>query len=420
MATYNTIADGLRLSGSTGCTNDLVNSWLKGLSLTGTTPDMLFTYLRSTGLTGSLSDMLSTYVFGQINFIELEAAASAYYSLSAQWIAPADFRITGDFVWNGSGTQILFGDSLSSDSYLAVLASGAFRARIAGFTMDSGVVVVANELSTLDVGRLSNVVTSTLNGTQVSSGTSSGSVAIDSFGKFISGLYFNGIISNPRLTDISTPSNSLPFTLGELTANYELPINNVYGSELVTNGDFATDTDWTKGTGITITTGACVFTAVASNVAVQQDAGAGLVNAGDVVEVTVEVTAITLGQFKFRVDAGAFVDIPNTVGVHTAHAIVGATGLGRIQITALGTTTGSFDNITVKQVTNVLTYNNIATTQDVRDTYTLSNDGTQWVGALQTIDIAAQAPTPTALFNSSGVLTCNGTLACASTIPCGV
>ena len=38
-----------------------------------------------------------------------------------------------------------------------------------------------------------------------------------------------------------------------------------------------------------------------------------------------------------------------------------------------------------------LTYNNIATTQDVRDTYTLSSDGTQWVGALQTIDIAAQA-----------------------------
>ena len=37
------------------------------------------------------------------------------------------------------------------------------------------------------------------------------------------------------------------------------------------------------------------------------------------------------------------------------------------------------------------TYTNIATTQDVRDTYTLSADGTQWVSDLRTIDIAAQA-----------------------------
>ena len=29
------------------------------------------------------------------------------------------------------------------------------------------------------------------------------------------------------------------------------PNENLYGSELVTNGDFATDSDWTKGTGTT-------------------------------------------------------------------------------------------------------------------------------------------------------------------------
>ena len=52
------------------------------------------------------------------------------------------------------------------------------------------------------------------------------------------------------------------------------------------------------------------------------------------------------------------------------------------------------DNLTGNTEINngvTLTYQNIATTVDVRDTYTLSNNGTQWVGSLQTIDIAAQA-----------------------------
>mgnify|MGYP003674893294 CR=1 FL=1 len=35
------------------------------------------------------------------------------------------------------------------------------------------------------------------------------------------------------------------------------------------------------------------------------------------------------------------------------------------------------------------------------------------------IEVAAQAAPPTALFNSSGVLTCSGTLSCSAIIPCG-
>ena len=66
MATYSKIAQGLRESGVTGTTNDIVSNWLKGKALVGTTPDMLFTYLRSTGLVGTLSDMLSTYVFSAV------------------------------------------------------------------------------------------------------------------------------------------------------------------------------------------------------------------------------------------------------------------------------------------------------------------------------------------------------------------
>ena len=38
------------------------------------------------------------------------------------------------------------------------------------------------------------------------------------------------------------------------------PNENLYGSEEVTNGDFSTDSDWTKGVGITISGGSANFT----------------------------------------------------------------------------------------------------------------------------------------------------------------
>ena len=37
------------------------------------------------------------------------------------------------------------------------------------------------------------------------------------------------------------------------------PNENLYGSELVTNGDFATDSDWTKGSGWSISGGSAVM-----------------------------------------------------------------------------------------------------------------------------------------------------------------
>jgi hypothetical protein len=52
------------------------------------------------------------------------------------------------------------------------------------------------------------------------------------------------------------------------------------------------------------------------------------------------------------------------------------------------------DQLTANTETNngvTLTYQNIGTGTSVRDTYVLSNGGTQWVSDLRTIDIAAQA-----------------------------
>jgi hypothetical protein len=544
MATYNTIANGLRLSGSTGCTNDIVNSWLKGLSLTGTTPDMLFTYLRSTGLTGSLSDMLSTYVFGQINFIELEAAVSAYYSLSSDWVAENDFQIELDFATSTTTTfRVALSDS-DTGQISCRLNNNFFAESKIGpslITLSGTTALNDGKLHNVKVKRVGQIATITVDGVverTVDNASVLGDQVVNEFGRRFTSNFFEGIISNVKLTDLSTPANSLAFTLGELTANYELPINNVFGSEEVTNGDFSGGvTGWTSGSGSTLTASDGVMT-------VLSPAPDGFGNAyqsfatvsGEVYEVSVGVgdesgsTSLPIGISSTATGSRDILSLDTTISniVKVGHFV----GSGATVFIALGVqgsgASAEFSNITVKQVTNVLTYNNIATTSDVRGTYTLTDTAwlgrdvvvngnfatdTDWskgagvtiedssanflstsagisavnanlkatphqfsvsilnitsggfrynsgsggyLGATRTatgsyseiltpttggivsfscvgtttgsidsvsikrnIDIAAQAPTPTALFNSSGVLTCNGTLACASTIPCG-
>ena len=48
------------------------------------------------------------------------------------------------------------------------------------------------------------------------------------------------------------------------------PNENIYGSELVTNGDFATDSDWTKGAGWSIANGKVSRTAQSGSTSTYQ------------------------------------------------------------------------------------------------------------------------------------------------------
>jgi hypothetical protein len=124
----------------------------------------------------------------------------------------------------------------------------------------------------------------------------------------------------------------------------------VLGPELVTNGDFATDSDWTKGTGWTIAGGVASFdpTGQGANSTISQD-------------FSITWTAATLGDiaangtYKYRATAsdGASYSVRLTVSGMTV------TGLGQLRIIVSGATffasalnvrsfSGSIDNITVK------------------------------------------------------------------------
>jgi len=104
-------------------------------------------------------------------------------------------------------------------------------------------------------------------------------------GRWNTGDYFDGIISSVKLTDLATPSNSQHYALNRITGNTETSLinsglityNNITDSdrevfswdaandywvgenELVNNGGFDTDSDWTKGTGWSIAGGKAIY-----------------------------------------------------------------------------------------------------------------------------------------------------------------
>ena len=124
-----------------------------------------------------------------------------------------------------------------------------------------------------------------------------------------------------------------------------------YGTELVTNGDFATDSDWTKGTGWSISGGQATHVAgTGSNL--QQSVAYG--SSGTIYALSVDVVSISGGSGSIQARTG---------GATTAKTIDGDTsgttvtliyvhdGLNTdVAITAGSGTSLTVDNISVKEV----------------------------------------------------------------------
>ena len=225
MSTFSKIAQGLRLTGVSGATNDMVGNWLKGLGLAGATPDMLFTYLRSTGLTGSLSDMLSAYVFSSgVVLIDLSPTSNGFYSLGTDFVASGDFEAEVDFVTTSTSFAfIISGGASATDLEIAVTSSGGIQIFYsASSRIEVGSGYNDGKLHELKLVRSGTSVSVDVDGTNILNITISGDATFADIGRRGgSGFYFNGIISNVKLTDIATPANSLEFKLDQLTANTE-------------------------------------------------------------------------------------------------------------------------------------------------------------------------------------------------------
>lgn len=116
------------------------------------------------------------------------------------------------------------------------------------------------------------------------------------------------------------------------------------GSELITNGDFATDSDWTKGTGWVIMNGYAESDGTDSNLS-----QAGALATGKTYKAVFTVSNMTTGTLSFRlgtITAHQIIQISDN-GTYTAY---GVAGNDTVRLRSQSGFDGRIDNVSVKQV----------------------------------------------------------------------
>ena len=119
------------------------------------------------------------------------------------------------------------------------------------------------------------------------------------------------------------------------------------GAEQVVNGSFATDTDWNKEAGWSISSGKLIAN-TSSSTACYQVGGSTPIITGKTYQVKFEITSYTVGSVNLRAGTEAGITNFNTVGVHTVTMVAG--GALQIRFASVGTTVLTIDNCSVKEV----------------------------------------------------------------------
>ena len=122
------------------------------------------------------------------------------------------------------------------------------------------------------------------------------------------------------------------------------PSENLYGAELVTNGDFATDSDWTKATGATISGGLLNLSGVVGGQNTYQPAP---IVTGKKYKITFTISNYVQGGIKPIIGSLGGLTPVSSNGTFTQYGI--ASGNSTIYLQADGTTTLSIDNVSVKE-----------------------------------------------------------------------
>ncbi len=122
----------------------------------------------------------------------------------------------------------------------------------------------------------------------------------------------------------------------------------VLGSELVVNGGFATDTDWTKGTGWTISGGSANFASGADNSDLIQAIGLPVI--GTTYRITLSQTWTSGGQIR-AIYGNQGYNLPAASGTYTFVLTASSAAESNIRFRALaGASVISIDNISVKEL----------------------------------------------------------------------
>ncbi len=317
----------------------------------------------------------------------LEFAGSQYGEMVTAWEPSGDFEIEVVFSCTAdSGTQPLFGSAGQSGGYVDATNSRVFWqiSATSGNKYAPGSAagsVVAGKVHTAKWVKVGDDYHVELDGTASSALTvaDADDDTIARVGRLLSG-YFTGNILSVKLTDTAGGDNR-HYTLSDGRTDYTLASGSGLGSDLVTNGTFDTDSDWTKGTGWTISGG----TASSDG---SQAAGEWLTNdeltftSGDMLLVEFDITAYSAGGVRARFSS------TNRNAVGSYSELLTADNELPFGVIADADFVGSIDNVSVKQLPDTgLILNNFTSDHVAEYTYQTSiahDDGTvaaAWVGS---------------------------------------
>jgi hypothetical protein len=318
--------------------------------------------------------------------IDLLPTSSSFYSLGTPIVYDGDFEVEFEFQLNELTQDYIIVGSADSDNWLRIdAANNGFDFKIDGsFNPNDGTYVFDNKLHKGIFRRIGNVGQVEVDGVLVVNvqgvNTSPFQVAYIAARQNLSSNFFNGIISNVKLTDLDTPANSLEFKLDQLTANIEYPVGNVFGNELVINGDFTNGTaNWalSQGGSIAVVNEQLVVTApaVGEGYAYQSFA----TEIGETYTAGATIVANTGGSFYAVRKSDNDSASSNTVDI-----VATTVGSNEVMFTATATTTyvvcqsneetATFSNISIRKSKPFVKYQNIGTGRSFRETYTLIDD----------------------------------------------
>jgi hypothetical protein len=304
------------------------------------------------------------------HFLGFDPVLNSYGELATAWTPTGNFEAGLNFSTTSSAAQTLFGGELAGTDEIKL------EINTSGFVVASAYVGTSLQTAitstvALDNGKFHSAkivytgTTAELFVNDVSIGTQTwalnGSQTIKYVGRLSTGAYFNGVPANPVLTDVTTPANSLPFRLNKATGNYELPVNNVMGSELYSFADVgsshASVTITQIGSGYSVTTSVDGHDRTYINF--PTEVGATYRVAGSQIANTSGNNVTWFVRNGVNGTGSIYASTTET----NPDLVFKATGTNSTILMDVGTSsaplTYRYDDISIKKVTNALIYNNI-------------------------------------------------------------
>ena len=263
-----------------------------------------------------------------------------------------------------------------SDFGIGINNTGGLLRLWIGGTLSLGTEnILGSDWKKIAVVRESGVVSAYINGVAISLTETAMAGSIDSGELFVgswvsSADFWNGLLNNIRIFNTAltaaqvadlynNPEKVVPTGVDNTALKLWLPMQEGAGTtaydgsstengpDLIVNGDFATDSDWTKGAGWSIGGGVATHDSSLGPGDLYQDFNLTI---GKSYKITIEITATDTTELYFMTDSGDYVEVTGSpIGVHS-HVFVADDSLHRVGVRGSGNWDGSVDNITLEEL----------------------------------------------------------------------